>query len=95
MVSLDPFLVSEIIVNRKYGSLDIKDGDLTDVKLRGWKSAKIERISGFENNYVDIQFKLPKSTYTGSFKADAKVFFLPVSTDGTFELNLCKILSFC
>ncbi|CAG9806930.1 unnamed protein product [Chironomus riparius] len=88
LASLDPFLVNQFFVDRKYSTIKIKNGDFSNMKMRGLQSATIEKISGFDKDHLEIEFKAPKLTFTGSFKADAKVLFFPINTDGEFTLKL-------
>ena len=92
LASLDPFVVDEINFTHDYGSINVKKGNITNAQMRGLSSATIDKFSGFDKDLLEIQFKIPKSTFYGSVVAETNILFLPVTTDGTFVLNLCKYL---
>ena len=79
-----------MIVDRSYSSITIKNGNFTNVKMRGLATSTIDKISGFDKDRLRIEFSAPKLSFNGYFKADVSAFIIPIRTEGDFTLNLCK-----
>jgi len=60
------------------------------MNLKGFANTTIKKISGFEANLLEIQFKSTKLVFTGSYNTDAWIVFIPFTAGGNFTLNFCK-----
>ncbi|XP_070507619.1 circadian clock-controlled protein daywake-like [Chironomus tepperi] len=84
--SLDPFVVDKFKVLHDYGVIQA-NGTVYNIKLRGLRTATIERIFGFDKNLLEIHFKVPEFHFKGFYSASGVVFGFPSKSDGIFTLN--------
>jgi len=72
-----------------YGALKA-DGLSYNIKGLGFSAAKIEKISGFDKNLLEIHIKVPKLKFIGFYKARGELLGFPLESVGSYTLNFCK-----
>ena len=82
-------MVDKIKIDHDYGVIKT-NGTVYNIKLHGFATTTIQKISGFDKNLLEIYFKTPKFSFTGFYKAKYEVFGFPSNSEGSFLMNFCK-----
>ncbi|XP_070491873.1 circadian clock-controlled protein daywake-like [Chironomus tepperi] len=86
LVPLEPFMVDKIKLNHNIGAIKTK-GNVYNVMLQGFATTTIESISGFDKNLLEIDFKTPRFSFSGFYKATSEVLGFPIVSEGKFLMN--------
>ncbi|KAL7024870.1 hypothetical protein ACKWTF_013225 [Chironomus riparius] len=79
-------MVDKIKINHDYGAIK-SNGTVYNIKLHGFATTTIQKISGFDKNLLEIYFKTPKFSFTGFYKANSDVLGFPINAEGNFLMN--------
>lgn len=87
---IDPFKIDAMTVDQSSGPVKIL-AQLTTFDILGFSGAKIYKLSGFENDLIDLHMKMPFATLTGPYKINGNILILPVNGAGKMRLHFSKI----
>jgi hypothetical protein len=89
MPSIDPMHIDYVKVLQDAGIVTVR-GSANNSYASGLSKGKIERIGGFDRNFMLIKFKTPKLNVNGSYKSVAHVISLPINGDGKYRVAFSK-----
>lgn len=84
--SIDPFKVDTMTIQQNSGGVNIL-AKLTKFDIVGFSGAKIYKLSGFENDLIDLRFRMPAATLLGPYKINGNILILPVNGSGKMKLH--------
>lgn len=87
---IDPFKIDAMTVDQSSGPVNIL-AQLTRFDILGFSGAKIYKLSGFENDLIDLHMKMPFATLAGPYKINGNILILPVNGAGKMRLHFSKI----
>lgn len=88
-MSLDPFLVDYIKVVQDAGVVKVT-ATANDTYVRGFSKGKIEKITGFDKNIVEIKFRVPKLIAKGKYSSASTVLGIPINGRGPYSVTFSK-----
>ena len=67
------------------------NGVVKNVTIHGFSKGKIEKIGGFDNNVMEIEYKAVNIKFKGKYDAKARVLGIPLNGQGQFTLVFSKL----
>ena len=88
--SIDPLNIDAMTVDQNSGPVKILV-KLNNFDILGFSGAEIYKLSGFENDLIDLHMKLPFATLSGPYKINGNILILPVNGAGKVRLHFSKL----
>jgi hypothetical protein len=86
---IDPFQIDAMTVVQSSGPVNIL-AKLANFDILGFSGAEIYKLSGFENDLIDLRMKMPFATLVGPYKINGNILILPVNGGGKMRLHFSK-----
>lgn len=86
---IEPFKIEAMTVDQNSGPVKIL-AKITNFDIVGFSGAEIYKLSGFENDLIDLRMKMPFATLSGPYKINGNILILPVNGAGKMRLHFSK-----
>ncbi|KAL7034087.1 hypothetical protein ACKWTF_007854 [Chironomus riparius] len=83
---IDPLNIDAMTVDQNSGPVKILV-KLNNFDILGFSGAEIYKLSGFENDLIDLHMKLPFATLAGPYNINGDILILPVNGVGKMRLH--------
>lgn len=96
LFSLDPLFNEYAEVRQKTGPVTV-EGTSTNTVIRGFSKGRVEKITGFDRNRLEIRVKVPTLKFKGNYNSKANVIGIPISGSGPYNVIFSKkiLLTLC